>query len=68
MLDHCNEDECCLDPGGDDWVCMAGVFCEACLLLLSAAEDDDGPETLGVEGAVTVGPTGFVDNLPVLDE
>jgi hypothetical protein len=38
------------------------------LLLFSAAEDDDGPETLGVEGAVTVGPPGFVDNLPVFDE
>ena len=47
---------------------MVGVLCEACLLRLSAAEDDDGPETLGVEGAVTVGPTGFVDNLPVFDE
>ena len=47
---------------------MVGVFCEACLLLLSAAEDDDGPEALGVDGAVTVGPKGFVVSLPVLDE
>ena len=44
VLDHCKEDECCFDSGGDDCVWMVGVFCEACLLLLSAAEDDDGPE------------------------
>ena len=45
---------------------MVDVRCAAILLLLSAAED--GPEALAVDGAVTVGTAGAVDNLPVLDE
>ena len=48
---------------------MVVVLCAACLFLLNAAaEDEDGPETLGVDGAVMVGPAGVVDNLPVLEE
>ena len=38
------------------------------MVFLKAADDDDGPEALGVDGAVTVGPTGVVDSLLVIDK
>ena len=44
---------------------MVVVLCVACFVLLRAADDEEGPE--GVEAAVTVGPAGAVDSLPVLD-
>ena len=64
MLDHCKEEECCFESGGDDWVWMVVVLWVACFVLLRAADDEDGPE--GVDAAVTVGPAGAVDSLPVL--
>ena len=70
MLDHCKEAVCGLESGGDDWVWIVGVRCDACLFLFNAAaEDEEGPETLGVDGAVMVGLAGVVvDTFPVLDE
>ena len=66
MLDHCKEEECCFESGGEDWVWMVVVLWVACFVLLRAADDEEGPE--GVEAAVTVGPAGgAVDSLPVLD-
>ena len=70
VLDHCNDAVCGLESGGDDWVWIVVVRCDACLFLFNAAaEDEEGPETLGVDRAVMVGLAGVVvDNLPVLDE
>ena len=42
------------------------LFSSECLTCL---EDEEGPETLGVDGAVIVGLAGVVvDNLPVFEE
>ena len=68
MLDHCKEEEkCCWDSGGEDCFCIVDVLWDAGLLFFKAAEDKDGPEALGVDGAVIVGPTGIFASLWVTD-